>query len=69
MDFFVSTVGIYDDPSAAQHPVQLSFKAILVKLYQNTKLPVYKRIQVSHTNIHKTDWILANPKSRLIALV
>lgn len=68
MDFFVSTVGVHSSPGPAPHRVQLKFKVILIKLRHNTKLPVYKRIQVSHTNICRTDWLLANPKSRLIAL-
>lgn len=29
-------------------PLQLKFKVILMKLYRNTKPPVYWRIQVSH---------------------
>jgi hypothetical protein len=69
MDFFVSTVGVHSPPSPSPHPVQLKFKVILMKLYHNTKPPVYKRIQVSHAEICQTDWTLANPESRLIALV
>jgi hypothetical protein len=61
MQFFVSTANI----SSAE----LKFKVILIKLYRVTNLPVYKRIQVSRTAICSTEWALANPISRLIALV
>jgi hypothetical protein len=69
MEFFVSTVGVHSSPSPTPHPVQVKFKVILKKLCYNTKPPVYKRIQVSHTNICQKDWMRANPESRLIALV
>jgi hypothetical protein len=61
MHFFVSTANI----SSAE----LKFKIILTKLYRVTNLPVYKRIQVSQTAICASDWALAKPISRLIALV
>jgi hypothetical protein len=61
MHFFVSTANI----SSAE----LKFKVILTKLYRVTNLSVYKRIQVSQTAISASDWALANPISRLIALV
>jgi heterokaryon incompatibility protein (HET) len=69
MDFFVSTVGMPEPASAAPHPERVKMKVILIKLYQNMKPPVYKRIQVSHTDLSLSDWLLASPKSRLIALV
>jgi len=72
MHFFVSTAGAYLPPVStdlAPHSLQLKFKVILTKLYRLMKLPVYKRIQVSHTAICPTDWALAHPESRLIALV
>jgi hypothetical protein len=48
MHFFVSTAGAYFNSGQCQ---QRRFKIILTKLYQTTKLPVSKRIQVSHTAI------------------
>jgi hypothetical protein len=69
MHFFVSTAGVHLPSGPAPHPSKLKFKVILTKLYHNTKLPVYKRIQVSHTAICQMDWTLAHPESRYIALV
>jgi hypothetical protein len=69
MPFFVSTAGIHLLPGPAPPPLQLKFKVILMKLYHNTKPPVYRRIQVSHTAICETDWTSAHPESCLIALV
>jgi hypothetical protein len=69
MHFFVSTAGIHLPPGRATYPLQVKFKVILMKLYHNTKPAVYKRIQVSHEAICQTDWILAHPESRFIALV
>jgi len=66
MHFFVSTAGIYFN--SGQSP-QRRFKVILTKLYQNTRLPVYKRIQVSRAAICQMDWMRAKPENRLIALV
>lgn len=66
MHFFVSTTGIY---SNSGQPRQRGFKVILTKLYQNARLPVYKRIQVSNTAIRQMDWMRAKPESRFIALV
>jgi len=61
MPFFVSTASVSSG--------ELKFKIVLTKLHRVTDLPSYKRIQVSQTPICATDWALANPKSRLIALV
>lgn len=69
MHFFVSTAGVILPPGPPLHPLQLKFKVILTKLYHNTKPPVYRRIHVSHTAICETDWTLAHPESRFIALV
>jgi hypothetical protein len=68
MHFFVSTAGVILPSGPALHPLQLKFKVILTKLYHDTKPPVYRRIHVSHTAICETDWTLAHPESRFIAL-
>ena len=67
MHFFVSTAGLYPGPSP--HSLELKFKLILIQLCHGGALPVYKRIQVSHTPISQKDWARANPKSKYIALV
>jgi hypothetical protein len=69
MEFFVSTVGVHSSTDTVPSAVQLKFKVILIQLCQGTEMPVYKRIQVSHTSICRTDWMLARPESQLIALV
>jgi hypothetical protein len=64
----VSTAGVILPSGPALHPLQPKFKVILTKLYHDTKPPVYRRIHVSHTAICETDWTLAHPESRFIAL-
>lgn len=67
MHFFVSTAGLYPGPSP--HSLEMKFKVILIQLCHDGALPVYKRIQVSHTPISQKDWARASPKSKYIALV
>jgi len=69
MHFFVSTAGVYLPLGPATNPLQLKFKIILTELHLNMKPSVHRRIQVSHTAICQTDWLLAHPESRYIALV
>jgi hypothetical protein len=69
MYFFVSTTGLYAPSGPTQQPLELKFKVILIQWYYGGKLPVFKRIHVSHTPICYTDWSLALPESKFIALV
>ena len=69
MHFFVSTTGLYAPLSLSSAPLQLKFKLILTQLCKEDQLPVYRRIQVSHTPICHTDWKNASAKSKWIALI
>ena len=69
MPFFVSTAGLHVPTSPSSGLLPLKFKLILTQLCHDGKLPVYKRIQVSHTPICHMDWRSTSPRSRYIALV
>lgn len=68
MDFFVSTIGVHPHPEVVEPLLRTTFKVILIIPYYQLEPPVYKRIQVAHTNICIRHWMDVDFKSSLIAL-